>query len=294
MKLKIFVVLLTIFGFASVYYSDNGLLPYPDAEFADAATFPVLKVIDAATVEIHYEGNPTVVKLIGVKVPETMHPDNPNETARAAALAFLHNLLLGESVYLHFEGDAPEQAYLYRAPDELFVNLEVVRQGYAQVNAQATFKHLELLALAFLHNLLLGESVYLHFEGDAPEQAYLYRAPDELFVNLEVVRQGYAQVNAQATFKHLELFVHYEERARTAEKGLWAPTSKLQVVQGILPDDDTQVYVTPSGEKFHRENCVVLKRSKRKSAIRLGVAKQTHMPCSFCKPLESLKKPLDN
>ena len=233
MKLKIFVVLLTIFGFASAYYSDNGLLPYPDAEFADDTTFPVLRVIDAATVEIHYEDTPTVVKLIGVKVPEAMHPDNSLETARAAALAFLHNLLL-------------------------------------------------------------GESVYLHFEGDASEQAYLYRAPDELFVNLEVVRQGYAQVNAQATFKHLELFVHYEERARTAEKGLWAPTSKLQVVQGILPDDDTQVYVTPSGEKFHRENCVVLKRSKRLSAIRLGVAKQTHTPCSFCKPLESLKKSLDN
>ena len=232
MKLKIFVVLLTIFGFASVYYSDNGLLPYPDVEFADAAAYPVLKVIDAATVEIHYEDSPKVVKLIGVKVPEAMHPDNPLETAQAAALAFLHNLLL-------------------------------------------------------------GESIYLHFEADAPEQAYLYRAPDELFVNLEVVRQGYAQVNAQATFKHFELFVHYEERARTAEKGLWAPTSKLQVVQGILPDD-TQVYVTPSGEKFHRENCVVLKRSKRKSAIRLGVAKQTHTPCSFCKPLESLKKPLDN
>ena len=205
MKLKIFVVLLTIFGFASAYYSDNGLLPYPDVEFADAATFPVLKVIDVATVEIHYEDSPKVVKLIGVKVPEAMHPDNPLETARAAALAFLHNLLL-------------------------------------------------------------GESVYLHFEGDAPEQAYLYRAPDELFVNLEVVRQGYAQVNAQATFKHFELFVHYEERARTAEKGLWAP-----IGQGILPDDDTQVYVTRSGGKFHRENCVFLKRSKRKSAIRLGV-----------------------
>ena len=233
MKLKIFVVLLTIFGCVSGYYSDNGLLPYPDVEFADAATFPVLKVIDVATVEIHYEDSPKVVKLIGVKVPEAMHPDNPLETARAAALAFLHNLLLGESVYLHFEVDAPETA------------------------------------------------------GDL--QAYLYRAPDRLFVNLEVVRQGYAQVNARATFKHLELFVHYEERARTAEKGLWAP-----IGQGILPDDDTQVYVTPSGGKFHRENCVVLKRSKRLSAIRLGVAKQTHTPCSFCKPLESLKKSLDN
>ena len=234
MTLKIFITLFLVFGFASVYYSDNGLLPYPDVEFADAATFPVLKVIDAATLEIDYEGTPTVVKLIGVKVPEAMHPSNPSETAQVEAMAFLHNLLRSESVYLQFEVDAPETA------------------------------------------------------GDL--QAYLYRAPDGLFVNLELVRQGYAQVNTQATFKHLALFVHYEERARTAEKGLWAPI----IGQGILPDDDTLVYVTRSGDKFHRDNCVFLKRSKRKNALPLGVAKQTHTPCSFCKPLESLKKPLDD
>lgn len=228
MTLKIFITLLLVFGFASVYYSDNGLLPYPDVELADAATFPVLKVIDAATLEIDYKGTPTVVKLLGVKVPEAMHPDNPSETAQVEAMAFLHNLLR-------------------------------------------------------------SEFVYLRFEVDAPGQAYLYRAPDRLFVNLEVVRQGYAQVNTQATFKHLALFMHYEERARTAEKGLWAP-----IGQGILPDDDTLVYVTRSGSKFHRENCVVLKRSKRTNTLPLGVAKQSHEPCSFCKPLELLKKPLDN
>ena len=233
MKLKIFITLLLIFGCASVYYSDNRLLPYPDVEFADDTTFPVLKVIDAATVNIDYQDTPTVVKLIGVKVPEAMHPDNPSEAAQVEAMAFLHNLLLSESVYLQFEDDAPETA------------------------------------------------------GDL--QAYLRRAPDGLFVNLEVVPQGYAQVNTQATFEHLELFVHYEERARTAEKGLWTP-----IGQGILPDDDTLVYVTPSGSKFHREKCVVLKRSKKANPLPLGVAKQTHKPCSFCKPLELLKKPLDD
>lgn len=233
MKLKIFITLLLVFGCASVYYSDNGLLPYPDVEFADDTTFPVLKVIDAATVNIDYEDKPTVVKLIGVKVPEAMHPDNPSEMAQVEAMAFLHNLLRSESVYLEFEDDAPETT------------------------------------------------------GDL--QAYLRRAPDGLFVNLEVVRQGYAQVDTQAKFKRLALFMHYEERARTAEKGLWTP-----IGQGILPDDDTLVYVTPSGSKFHREKCVVLKRSKRANPLPLGVAKQSHEPCSFCKPLELLKKPLDD
>ena len=43
MRSKIFVTLFLVFGFASVYYSDNGLLPYPDVEFADAATYPGAK-----------------------------------------------------------------------------------------------------------------------------------------------------------------------------------------------------------------------------------------------------------
>ncbi len=225
MKLKIFLALLLVFGFVPVDYSDNGLLPYPDVEFADETTYPVLKGIDAATVELHYEGTPTRVKLIGVKMPEVMHPDNPVEVAREKAAAFLHNLLLGESVYLEFETDTPDTA------------------------------------------------------GDL--QAYLYRAPDRLFVNLEGIRQGYAQVNTLAPFKHLALFEHYEGRARAAEKGLWTPTR-----QGIPAADDTLVYVTPSGAKYHRANCIFIKRTKKKVGIPLEVAKQEHAPCATCNPPE--------
>ena len=59
-------------------------------------------------------------------------------------------------------------------------------------------------ATAFTRNLLLGELVYLRFDGDRTEKygrllAYLYRAPDGLFVNLEVVRQGYGRVYFHAT-----------------------------------------------------------------------------------------------
>lgn len=232
MKLKIFVTLFLVFGFVSIYYSDDGLLPYPAADFTGAATFPVLKVIDAATVEIHYEGNPTVVKLIGVQVPEAMHPDNPVEVAREEATAFLHNLLLGESVYLQFEVDAPETA------------------------------------------------------GDL--QAYLYRAPDRLLVNLEVVRQGYAQVNTLVPFAHLSRFSSYEGRARVVKKGLWQAKENVRedvtASQALPPADtaDTAVYITPAGSKYHRASCGLLRKTR--VSISREDAERYYLPCLICNP----------
>ncbi len=229
MKLKIFLALLLVFGFVSVDYSDNGLLPYPDAEFADETTYPVLKGIDAATVELHYEGTPTRVKLIGVKMPEVMHPDNPVEVAREKAAAFLHNLLLGESVYLRFEANAPEAA------EDL--------------------------------------------------QAYLYRAPDRLFVNLEVVRQGYAQVSTLVPFAHLSQFSYYEGRARVVKKGLWQVKESIRgdvTASQALPTADTAVYITRTGSKYHRAGCGFLRRSQ--ISISLEDAKRYYSPCLHCNP----------
>ena len=50
----------------------------------------------------------------------------------------------------------------------------------------------------------------------------MFRAPDGLFVNLEIVRQGYGHAYVKYPFEHMELFRHYESRARRSGKGLWS------------------------------------------------------------------------
>ena len=72
--------------------------------------------------------------------------------------------------------------------------------------------------------------LYLRFDREMRDKygrllAYLYRAPDGLFVNLEIVRQGYGQAYTRYPFKHMELFRHYEHRAQEARKGLWDKTT---------------------------------------------------------------------
>ena len=100
-----------------------------------------------------------MVRLIGVDTPETVHPQKAVEAFGKEASAFTRNLLLGEEVYLRFDhktasvvGELTDKidkygrmlAYLYRVPDGLFVNLEIVRQGYGHAYTQFPFKHIEL------------------------------------------------------------------------------------------------------------------------------------------------------
>ncbi len=195
---------------------------YPVENFSTDTAHKVLRVIDGDTVELNYNGKPTIFRLIGIDTPEPIKPFGKE------ASEFMRNLLLGESVYLRF---GVERTDRYD-------------------------RHL----------------------------AYLYRAPDGLFVNLEIVRQGYGHTYTRFPFKYMELFQHYGNRARTAGKGLYRSDAPAQ--SDISPAVDTelenQVYVTRTGKKYHRDGCRSL--SKSKIPISLAEAKQKYGPCKRCNP----------
>jgi endonuclease YncB( thermonuclease family) len=156
---------------------------------------------------------------------------------------------------------------------------------------------------SFLENLLGAEAVFLQCPevGAAPEKgarlAYLFRAPDGLFVNLEVVRQGYAGVLEEPSLEHLDVLRFYERRARSAEKGVWAPRSTTkQPEQAASAENEadsdlgkTIVYVTKSGKKYHRKGCQYLRKSCRPITLQEAV-ERGYEPCSRCKP-PTLKEP---
>ena len=84
-------------------------------------------------------------------------------------------------------------------------------------------------AKRFLVNLLKGERVYVLYDRSPEDRdefgrtlAYLHRAPDGLFVNLEIVRQGYCRTSSRVMFRHFPLFKAYEEKAMKAKKGMWS------------------------------------------------------------------------
>ena len=198
----------------------TSLMSYPTEVFFADTAYQVTRIIDGATVEIQYGGKLTSVWLIGVNTSETVHPEKPIETFGKEATTFIKNLLKGESVYLRFDSN------------------------------RTTDKYGRLLA-------------------------YLYRAPDGLFVNLEVVRQGYGKVYTTFPFKHQTLFQHYSEQAQQAGRGLWSAT-KAPI------EKDELVYITRTGKKYHRNGCRYLRYSR--IPVSLEKAKQNYGPCSVCRP----------
>lgn len=99
-------------------------------------TFAVLRVIDGDTIEVDINGKPERVRYIGMDTPETVHPEKPVQCFGKEASEKNKELVAGKKVRL--ESDVTDRdkygrllRYVY--VDDIFVNLELVKQGYATV-----------------------------------------------------------------------------------------------------------------------------------------------------------------
>ena len=210
--------------------------PIPDKDFSDSSVYKVVRIVDGDTVILLIGGKETRVRLIGVDTPETVHPRKTVEYYGREASLFTKNLLQGEWVYLEYGQERLDK---------------------------------------------YGRTL-----------AYLFRVPDRLFVNFEIVRQGYGHAYTQFPFKYMELFRHYERTARESGKGLWGVQSGgpdppvMGGSGGREPSDQgvrgVVVYVTQTGKKYHLGSCRYL--SRRKISIALVDAKVRYSACKVCQP----------
>ncbi|MBL4697229.1 MAG: thermonuclease family protein [Phycisphaerales bacterium] len=173
----------------------------------------------------------------------------------------------------------------------------------------------------FIKQLLLGETVYIQHdpagERDSANKrsAYIFRAPDMLFVNLELIRQGYAKLNTRHSTIYTDVFTHYQTRAQFLNKGIWNPAPRAMPIQfteeppqspGLdqTPDSSTtdsnpdqsnssdtpansinqgqQIYITKYGSKYHLKGCPHL--TDTTSPTTRHKINKSHEPCKTCKP----------
>jgi micrococcal nuclease len=184
--------------------------------------------VDGDTFIIDMDGLETRIRLIGVDTPESVHPNKDVEAFGLEASAFLKQLLAGQAVSL----------------------------GYDQANAATSHrdKYKRLLA-------------------------YAYRISDSLFINAEIIKQGFGHAYTVFPFQEMQNFLQYEREARAAKRGLWQDE----------PDPDNSpanskiVYANPSSQKYHRKNCRYA--STNSVAMPLAEARQRgYSPCKICKP----------
>lgn len=104
----------------------------------------VVKIVDGDTIDVAIAGRTERIRLIGIDTPEIAHeafgdrPANDAECFGDEASAFTASLIpVGTPVRLERDVVGRDDygrllAYVYRTEDDLFVNHEIVRRGYAQ------------------------------------------------------------------------------------------------------------------------------------------------------------------
>ena len=98
----------------------------------------MISVVDGDTIDVAIGGHRERVRLIGIDTPETKKPKTPVQCYGPEATKFTKSLL-PEGTQLHLERDVVARddfgrilAYVYIAGDGSFVNMTIVRQGYAR------------------------------------------------------------------------------------------------------------------------------------------------------------------
>src|SRR5215210_3264133 len=99
----------------------------------------MISVVDGDTIDVNIGGHRERVRLIGIDTPETKKPNTPVQCFGPEATRFTKSLL-HEDVALHLERDVVARddfgrmlAYVYLASDGTFVNLRIMREGFARV-----------------------------------------------------------------------------------------------------------------------------------------------------------------
>lgn len=81
-------------------------------------------------------------------------------------------------------------------------------------------------ARVFAQKMVLNKEVRLEYDWQRQDKfgrtlAYVYRKSDNLFLNAELVNQGYGFAYTRFPFKYKKEFRGYEEEARKNRRGLW-------------------------------------------------------------------------
>jgi micrococcal nuclease len=107
----------------------------PGAVHANAT---VVALTDGDTISVRIGGIEEKVRFIGIDTPETKKPNTPVQCFGPEASVYTASLVpVGTRLRLERDAEARDKygrllAYVYRAGDGLFVNVDIIRHGYAR------------------------------------------------------------------------------------------------------------------------------------------------------------------
>ena len=141
MKKILFILLIGLLIGCSIEENSNSVTDISNKEqkiensSLNLIQYEVIKVIDGDTVELK---NGERLRYNDIDTPETVHPNKPVECYGLQASAKNKELVEGEIILVELGNPTKDRygrllGYVYI--DDLFVNAELVRGGYAEVNS---------------------------------------------------------------------------------------------------------------------------------------------------------------
>ncbi|MBI4384921.1 MAG: thermonuclease family protein [Nitrospinae bacterium] len=111
----------------------------------DGGQFFVKRVIDGDTLRL---SDGEKVRLLGVDTPETKHPTKPVQYFGKEASEFTRRAAEGRFVAMDYDVTPRDKygrllAYVYRQPDDFFLNAEIIKQGYGFAYTRFPFKYMK-------------------------------------------------------------------------------------------------------------------------------------------------------
>ena len=109
--------------------------------------YRVQRVVDGDTIVLD---NGLKVRLIGVDTPETKHPSKPVEYYGKEASAFTRRMCEGKRVRCEYDWEKTDKygrilacVFVLEGGTELFLNAEIIKQGYGHAYTRFPFSKME-------------------------------------------------------------------------------------------------------------------------------------------------------
>jgi micrococcal nuclease len=135
--LFLFLAVVAAFGVAACAHSTSAGTKAGPSSSAGAGAATVERVVDGDTLVARIGGRRERVRFIGMDTPESVKPNTPVQCFAIEA-SNRTKALLPAGTAIRLVGDVEQRdrykrllAYVYRVSDNLFVNLALVREGYA-------------------------------------------------------------------------------------------------------------------------------------------------------------------
>ena len=136
MKTLLFAAVLSLLVAACAHNRERGATPESSADGSNAT---VERIIDGDTLIADINGRSERVRLLGIDTPESVAQNRPDQCFGEESSRYLTFLLPeGTPITLTLDEEPRDQydrllAYVVRSDDQLFVNLDLLEQGYADV-----------------------------------------------------------------------------------------------------------------------------------------------------------------